>query len=248
MKLKHTLVSILTVAVFGGCGGGTGGTGLTSIQGAVETTDSKPLVDAKVTVVETGDTTTTNGDGQFDITSEVSDPQIEVRVEKGQVDTSFVVQGAQEGESRINVLVKLDSSLKVVNIDQFDVHVSIVGKCAGSFENKLVIRQTKEIATNSTCRARAVVYGDGQKRPLIPVAVQYRSCSGTNGKLTYSFWKTLATGLTENGAAIGVAEIDFPYIESDTFCEYRVVAPYQYGNETPLEYPIRTLVLQRKGG
>lgn len=242
-RITHTklfcLVSASIFLTFGlGCGGGTSGSGIRSFEGDITDESGSPLGNVRVTITATGDSALTDASGQFLIESDAGGSEVPFILESPKFLAHFTLSGINQDSSRVSVRLKVDTKTDEVEISHFSVKVGIVGACNVYFENGEVIRQANRVPPGTRCAMNIQVLGDGVPRGNIPVALQYNSCTpgGT--------WETLQQTVTGIGKFRGEASLDFEFIDSATFCRYRVVAPFNYGNYRPVAYPIDTFTEQ----
>ena len=235
----QVLASLFLLLLLNGCGGGTSGSGLKSYDGIVASTDGTPLTGVNVTITSTGDSGVTNEKGEFSIASHASGDAVEILLESPMFSNSFVVKNVPTTSSRVRVNVKVDTAQNTVQVEEFGVRAGIVGLCDTYFENNEVIRQANEVPKGTICTIKLKVYGDGDLRSHIPVALQYAACPQG------SPWTTLATGMTGVGTELGSEKLSFTFIDSPEFCRYRVIAPYKFQNYRGVKYPLETFSYQR---
>lgn len=238
--LVATLSFILLIA--GGCGGGSAGTGtgdtLIRIQGIVSNTSGAPVEAAQVTVVESGDSDTTDASGAFLIEADVADQQITLEVTKE--DRSAYTSVTAPGESgTLSIQVKFDDVREIVETEELTVQSSIVGACDPYFENFTTIRQANRVDPGTICVLKVSVIAAGKPVPHVPIAVQFRNCNKN------SDWTTTELGATMSGGNIGIAQIPFAFFDDQKHCVYRVVTPFGDLKVKPVITEIVTLTSQR---
>jgi hypothetical protein len=223
------------------CGGGTGGTGVKVYQGNVRTLDQKPLRDARLTIEDTGETSSTDAEGNFSLFSKAFGARVNFLFETPQFSTSFTLTNISEDSSRINIGLVVDPALRKVEITQFSVKANIIGDCMRYFSNQESIEQIDEIPSSGSvlCTLDIRVYGDGLLRRKIPVVLQHSNCDSG------SPWVTDEQTETGDGKHRGIARINFQFSPSKESCRYRILAPFNYRGFTPLSYPINTLIENR---
>lgn len=117
---------------------------------------------------------------------------------------------------------------------------AVVGRCDLYFENKLTIRQANRVPGDLKCVARVTVSSGDKKLAQIPIAIQYRDCEGL------SPWTTIAVGSTMSKPNLGVGQVQFPFIDDEAHCIYRIVSPFGLPNLPALERTIITSTYQRR--
>lgn len=237
------LVLSMIVALTSGCGGGSAGTGtgdtLVRIQGIVSDPSGAPVESALVTVVESGDSDTTDGVGAFSIEADVANQQITLEVSKQ--DRSALTTITAPGESgTISIQVKFDDVREVVETQELSVQSSIVGRCDVYFENFSTIRQANPVEPGTSCVAKISISAGGNPVPHVPIAIQYKSCSKG------SAWVTTELGATMSGGNIGIAQIPFDFYDDQKHCIYRIVTPFGDPKVDPIITEIVTLTAQKE--
>lgn len=240
MKVKSNLrVFVTRVACFIaiGCGGGTSGTGLNTYEGRVSYEDGAPIAGAVLTLESTGDSTSTNSNGDFTIDSTASGSEVSLLAESPTFSEHLTIRNVLKEHSRIRVNVTIDSVKQRASKTDFNVKAQFVGLCDYYFENRAVIRQANHVPEGTICTIRVDVLADGTRLDDAMVALQYSSCE------PHAPWETLITAVTGTEGA-GEAKLSFEYKSSAEVCRYRVVAPYKLGNAWPVYYPIDTFAEQ----
>jgi len=238
------LFSLLLVIVLAlmGCGGGSAGTGtgpVVVVQGAVLDESGAPVSDINVRVVETGSTDTTSADGGFELTTAPESGQVTLEVSSENGVAYVTVQIPEEGGT-VAVTLTVNPRLTSVNADTLEVGAAIVGRCDIYFENRLVIRQSNRVPGDLRCVAKVTVSADGRRLAQVPFIVQYQDCDGN------SPWATIAAGSTMKRPNRGIGQVDFPFIDDEAHCVYRIVAPAGVRDLPELERRIHTLTYQRR--
>lgn len=236
-----SLLLVIVLALMG-CGGGSAGTGtgpVVVVQGAVLDESGAPVENVDVRVVETGSEDTTSASGEFEIltTPESENVTLEVSSETG---TAYITIQIPEEGGRVSVTLTVNPEFSEVNADTLEMGAAIVGRCDIYFENRLTIRQSNRVPGGLKCVARVTVSADDKKLAQIPVAIQYRDCDGVTP------WTTIAAGTTMGKPNAGVAQVRFPFIDDETHCVYRIVAPFGLPNLPELERTIVTNTYQRR--
>ena len=239
------LIALWVSVILGhiGCGGGTAGTGLdqdSSFEGRVTSTTGAPIPDLRVTIIETQASTTTDADGRFVLESPTSevDEEIQLAFVGASINTQVTLAQLDERETRSTVDIVLDLERNTARISKFDVKAEIVGACDPYFENRAVIRQANAAPQGVTCVVKVKVLADGQPKGGIPVALQYKSCA------SFDDWDTIIIGTTSPDVHHGVVQLPFRFFDSDAFCRYRVVAPFNLSQYQPVVFPIETFTFQ----
>lgn len=125
---KTVFFSLLSILVLGlGCaGGGTAGTGGIEVSGALKTTDGDPVVNATVTIAETGDSVVTDSSGnfRFDEVEEISAATFVVTVDE----TALEAESADLPKDAVKVEVELELNAPANRVEV----KSITAKSSGS--------------------------------------------------------------------------------------------------------------------
>lgn len=226
-----------------GCGGGTSGTGLSNYEGSLKDVSGNPIADAKVTLLESGDTTVTDTNGAFLLQTEplAEPPTLFIETPAG-TDSTVPLHSAAEANDRLHVDIELNPTTKETNTIEFKIKAAVAGFCDASFENHNgLIRQAVQLPQGQQCTLKVHVEGEGLLRGHIPVAIQVKSCTPD------ALWITIAEGETAQGLHQGIAQVNFAFFSSKEFCEYRVIAPYNYKDYQPIIYPFQTFAQERFG-
>jgi hypothetical protein len=231
--------AFLAFGLLDSCGGGSGGTGFPTtgderlLSGQVVSQTAAPLEGVSVTVVETGRSTVTDSKGAFVLAAPPDNNNINLLIQSPSVETSVSVKPVADA-SQLRVDVTLNTDSGTTSIDQIDAKAQIIGECDTAFENGSIIRQSDSLDSGVSCVVKVTVYGDGKLLPGIPVVVQYRACDES------AEWSNISVDNTAHGPHRGVAQVSFPYFDTDQYCEYRVIAPFNDPNHAPIFFPIHT--------
>lgn len=232
-------LALIFVGVFIGCGGGTSGSGLNAYEGRVQTEDGKALEGVSITVEQTGDSTTSDKNGDFLILSDASGDEVAILAETSSFSHRVLVRNVLDEDSRIRVNITVDSILQSARTTDFNVRASIVGVCDYYFENRETIRQSNRVPPGTVCTAKVQVLAEGRLLDGAQVALQYSSCKPN------APWTTIGVAATGAEGVSGIAKLSFEYESSEQFCRYRIVAPYNFGDAWPVYYPIDTYAEQQ---
>lgn len=234
----HSILVFIVAFFFVSCGGGTSGSGLKTYQGTVTTVDNKALPQVAVTIEDTGDSSFTNNEGQFAIKSNASGSEVRFLLESPQFSSRFTLKDIPDESSRIEMTVTVDPETQSTQVSNVSVRAWMAGTCDFYFENREVIRQSNRVPTGTVCSLNVRILGDGSPLANVPVALQYSSCA------PHSTWETLLVTQTGSGSHTGAAELNFQFIDSETFCRYRIIAPFGVQGITGVTYPIDTFTEQ----
>lgn len=242
MEYLRKILLALLIVIAGGCGGGSEGTGTISggrtLEGQILDVSDKPLTDASVTVLDTGDSTSTDSHGNFQIAAPESQTEITLEVESGALKNSVTLTNIDPDASSIRVALTADPQRNTITATNLQVWSRIVGDCDRYFENRAIIRQSNKIPNKHlSCTMRFFVSGDGDRLERVPGAMEVRACDQTN-------WRPIASGMTGFGINAGVGDIQFTFIDDRRNCEYRVVAPAGDADAKSQYIYLQTLTLQ----
>lgn len=242
-KIISCVLCLISI-VISGCGGGSEGTGTTSgfgqgrtLNGVLLDADGRPLA-ATITLQETGDSVQVSGTGNFTLLLPEGALQPTLEVSTDGNSSQLKLSSIESDAISVYVTLKLDSSMNVMQVSNYNVWARIVGDCDRYFENRAVIRQSVTLNRPVSCTIRFFASGDGRRLDRVPGAIQVRACKE-------KIWRTIAQGLTGFGQSAGVGEIDFTFIDNRRNCEYRVVAPFEQPGVQSIYVYLSTLTLQR---
>ena len=111
-------VLLLTVAG-GGCAGGTSGTGGLQVRGVVLNTQKLPVAGATIMSVATGDSTITDANGMFDLTTAVENDEVTLSVDIGTVSGSATIRNIPAEAFALEIELELDEvsgGLRTTNV------------------------------------------------------------------------------------------------------------------------------------
>lgn len=235
-------VLLMIVLALMGCGGGSSGTGtgpVVVVQGAVLDESGDPIGNISVRVLESGSEDTTSSSGEFEVITEQVSGEITLEISSDTGIAYVTVQIPEEGGT-VSVTLTVNPRLTEINSDTLEVGAAIVGRCDTSFKNRLVIRQATPVPENLRCVAKVTITAGGRKLARVPFLVQYQDCEGLTP------WITVAAGATMPRPNRGVGQIEFPFLDDETHCVYRIVAPVGVPELPELERRIHTLTYQQQ--
>lgn len=231
---------VLLLCILCGCGGGSEGTGteLTrKLAGQVATTEGNPVGEANITLLETGDSTTTDGRGFFTLGIPLATSDLTLEVLKDELRSSVVLQDIDSDATTIDVSLTVDEERNQITASSIQVWSRIVGDCDRYFENRAIIRQSVVVSRPLACTMRFFVSGDGKRLERAVGEIQVRACNATT-------WRTIAKGATGFGVDAGLGDIQFTFIDDKRNCEYRVAAPLDSNQKNVLYVYLETLTYQ----
>ena len=227
-----------------GCGGGTVGTGIgspgieRSIEGSVQYAGGNPIANATITILETGETTTTNAQGQFAIKTTATNQEIKLEIATTNTTEQIAVMtDPTRPNDVIQVNISVDPVTKVTTVKHLDVSAVVHGNCDPYFENGRTIRQSVALPSGTDCQVLVQVLGDGKPLARIPFIIQHSDC---NQKV----WHLESDSLTNSR---GVGEAGFQYIDDTRHCFYRVVVPYNVKGLDSTTFLVYTFQAQSAG-
>ncbi len=229
-------ILLLLILLLSNCGGGTSGSGLHTYEGKIDSTEGNSLSGVNITIESTGDSTTTNDNGEFLIESEASGEEVPFLLKSPTFENRFILKDIPEDSSRITFDITVDTKSDTVQVNNVRVKARFAGLCDYYFENREIIRQANRVPIGTICSLNVEVLGDGRRLSNVPVALQYASCKPR------AEWKTIKAVNTGELRHAGSVEINFEYIDSEEYCRYRIVAPV--GGHPQGIYPIDTFTEQ----
>ncbi|NMC64328.1 MAG: carboxypeptidase regulatory-like domain-containing protein [SAR324 cluster bacterium] len=133
--LNHTFSVILfflgtlSILMLGACGGGTTGTGdiggqsIKSVSGTIYDTKGAPFENAELQIQETGNSVTSDNNGKFDFSTNLTENTINLRVSRGDFDAVVQIDGLQDKGSQLvlQLVVNLETEQLSVESIQFIV-------------------------------------------------------------------------------------------------------------------------------
>lgn len=215
----------------GGCGGGSSGTGSGPqvYSGYIVTTGGEPVPNARVTIEETGDSSTTKSDGSFSIESEPGIDEAVFVIDIGDTTTKIPVNDLSADSTGISLAIdEKDASQQTSS--SVDIRVKFVGTCDIYFENTRPIRQSNRIPGDAaTCTLKVSLRSIRGGLPNRTFEVQKNNCE------TSDRWRLVTKGQT---GANGVVQVPVEYKDSEQDCLYRVLVPLNDNKLKPLSFEI----------
>lgn len=240
----HALLSAVFIGVCThGCGGGSVGTGtgegVATFAGTVVSRDGAPVAGVTVSIADSGEAVVTDENGSFSLT--VPDDLVEAEV---QLQLSSTV--VQEPDSTAPADELSEQTLEVVlteapvpvEVRTVEVSVRIAGACAESFSNDRSIVQSLPIPEGAVCSLEVEVTDSGVPRSDLQFALEYRACADD------APWNPLLIGVTTSIDAPAVGSAEFPFTANGERCVYRVIAPFEAPELSPVIFEITTLFKQ----
>jgi hypothetical protein len=238
-----SLLLVIVLALMG-CGGGSAGTGtgpVVVVQGAVLDQSGAPVEAVSVRVLETGSEDTTSSNGEFQLTTEPESGEVTLEITSANGVAHITVDIPEDGGT-VSITLTVNPKLTEINAETLEVGAAIVGRCNRYFENNQVIRQANRVPGDSTCVAKVTIAADKRKLSDVPFIVQYQDCNGMQP------WVTVAAGSTMKSPNRGIGQVRFPFVDDETHCVYRILAPVGVPNLPELERRIETLTFQNNKG
>jgi hypothetical protein len=234
---------LVIVLILMGCGGGSAGTGtgpVVVVQGAVVDQAGVPVSDVSIRVIETGSEATTTTNGEFQLTTESESESVTLELTSDDGSTVNITVEIPEDGGTVELMLTINPKLNQIDAETLEVGAAIVGRCNIYFENRLTIRQANRVPKGLKCVAKVTVAADGKRLADVPFLVQYRDCAGALP------WVTIAAGVTMNRPNRGIGQAEFPFIDDQNHCLYRIVAPVGVSGLPELERIIQTETYQRR--
>lgn len=231
------------VSVLCGCGGGSVGTGtgegLATFEGTVVSREGEPVPGVTVSIAENGEEVVTGEDGRFSLSIPTESLDEEVQLQLTSTTIEQQDPNAIEADPTEEILaVVLDEASPPVVVRTVEVAVRIAGACADSFTNDRSIVQSLPIAEGAVCRLEVEVTDGGVPRSDLQFALEYRACEND------SSWNPLLIGVTTSIDNPTVGSAEFPFIANHERCVYRVIAPFEAPELSPVIFEITTLFKQ----
>lgn len=234
MKIKVFILSIIILFICA-CGGGSAGTGTTTVSGQVRDLQDQPINGVTVTIINTGDSSITNNNGEFSIlTSAKDDLQLELNSQNGS--DVINISNTEGFVSEIQVDVKLDpQSGKVQDYGDVSLSAGIYGACDRYFENTQIIRQSNALRTGAICTIKVWLSERGVAKGGVPIGLEAAGCAEIRP------WKT-ENQVTSSSS--GVTQMQFEFKNDPSHCQYRIIAPYTSNAKKQKSIYIHTLAKQ----
>lgn len=244
MFFLRTCLLAIFLLLLPACGGGSAGTGLggsgASIEGRI-LQQGTPISDATVTVIETGDSGTTNSNGNFSIpvSESLANYTLEIKINNS---TQTVPISSSSTGSIINVEIDLhdieNKPAPPLSVKSLEVDGKIVGICDPYFENNRVIRQSNKAPQGIECTTKVNVTSEMKPLGGVRFAVQHRSCEAKSN------WNTDAASETSVKFAPGIGQLQFKFFDDKKHCHYRILVPFETKGIKAIEIPIETFTSQ----
>jgi hypothetical protein len=216
------------------CGGGTSGTGLDDYQGEVRLLDGTPVAGARLTILETGDSATTDPSGNFTLNFTSEAPLLHILVETPEVTQTVTVETFGAGSTHGSLVLEVDLGAKDVHVTRFAVRLKFEPPCDDAFFEDGEFFQIRPLSDGTQCSITVRVMADGRLRNDIPVQLQKAPCDEEH-------WLDDADDVTGAGSELGIAHLYFHFMNDRYSCRYRVVAPFDYHSYHPVYISIHTL-------
>lgn len=204
--------------------------------------NGEPVSGAAITVLESGQSTTSAGDGSFSLEAPAEAESISIEIQVGEFQDTFAVSATGESGNVISIEITINPILAELEITELTVRAKIVGLCDRYFENRRRIRQANPVPVGTECTARVTVRSGQTALAHIPIAVQHRKCQRG------SPWITDALGATLSGPNLGVGQVAFIFTDDEDHCVYRIVSPFELSGFRPVVYEVDTFSKQRFDG
>lgn len=114
------LCIILLLGFLGGCGGGTQGTGGIAIEGRILKADGTGLPDTTVTVAQTGDSTTTDPNGSFSLTTSVVG-DTSLLLENSTLSTEVAIGALSTNTASVRVTISVNEDDNSGSVNEIEI-------------------------------------------------------------------------------------------------------------------------------
>ena len=221
-----------------GCGGGSSGTGVPDsfvgkvLTGSVLDENSAPVSGADIKVVETGEETKTDNNGNFTL-STAAQGDISLTVGVGGVSSTLPISSDDASRSQLKITVNRRTGL--AHVSDLSVTAKIVGRCDFAFENNATIRQSNKLSSGTPCPLRVKARGGGRGISGIPFRLDHKMCDAK------APWKVVLEGLT---SLTGVGQETFSFSTNSDYCDYRIVVAHGVKGVSEVVFPISTFQRQ----
>ena len=102
--------------VLAGCGGGSKGTGGDELYGKVLFANSQPAANVEVTTLASGDSATTDEDGEFRIEADLPVGDVSVGIDTGTFSSTVTIAGVPAEDSTIRCVIELDAQAQAARL------------------------------------------------------------------------------------------------------------------------------------
>ena len=240
--IRFVTLILIILSIFA-CAGGSAGTGIGSsstVEGRI-LNQGLPVQNANVTILETGDSDSTDSNGVFAI--QVSDEQEEYTLEVNYEQTIQTVKvPASSQGSIVNVEIDVSNNPAIpLDVKSLEVQAKIVGVCDAYFENKRVIRQSNKAPQGIECTAKVVTSSNSEPVGGVRFAVQHKPCEDN------AEWQLEAASETSQKFSPGIGQVQFKFYDDPKHCLYRIITPYETQGVKAVEVLIETFTAQDLG-
>lgn len=246
VRIFNLLLIAGTLFLSGCSGGGTEGTGIPKavVRGNVVDSNGEALGETSLTILETGDSSTTDENGQFVIHMREGNSRLTFLIKNETLDTTAILEAIPENASQIDVKISVNVEedkaearlISLSTISKFKLKAEVVSSCRYAFRTtKDGLVQRQGLISGTLCNLKATVLGDGKLIGGVKVAIQRRPCKSN------SEWVTAEVGITSTRVRMGTVRIPFRFYTTERACQYRVVAPFGQDNDSIDIVPIQTI-------
>lgn len=234
--LHLTLLILLSLTA---CGGGSSGTGIGNdpdtlrVAGLVVNESGEALEGATVTLVDTGESATTDEAGGFNLTSAPTDVATTLSVAVGEVSGSILVAPDNQSSGELDLSLMYDPATGAANLLSHTLRARIVRACSPQFLNARTVTQIGVVPSGFTCTLEVEIKSDGTPLDDVEFALEYRGCAKNDQ------WVRLGEGRT-GSSGMGSGEISFEFQSDPVRCVYRALGPLNRSELEPLAAQLHT--------
>jgi hypothetical protein len=212
IKYQCTALFVFLTTIFLACGGGTTGTGELvnrNLSGQITDQDSKALSAVKITVLESGDTTSTSSNGQFELSTQVPAGDFNLLIETSDFEKTVKVTNFEANKKdlildiKVNVTGK-DIVLLSVKVKDNATDDDTNDKDDTDLDNDKEDEPDSEEITNSIIRGQ-IVFLDNSPASGVKVILDNKTSVSTNKSGFFKFEKKITKT---------VADLNFQYNKS----------------------------------
>ena len=115
------ILAVLLCTFLAGCGGGSKGTGGDELYGKVLFRDAQPAANVEVTTLSSGDSATTDENGDFRIEADLPAGDLPLGIDTKVFSSTVTIAGLPAGESSIRCVIELDSAAQAARVTEVTI-------------------------------------------------------------------------------------------------------------------------------